>query len=282
MMDNHTSRTWVRRGTKAGLTAAAAAVATLALPGIAEAHVEVQPGSVAGGDFAAVGFRVPNERDDANTTKLEVNFPTDHPIPFVSVKPHPGWTANVTKTKLTTPITSADGDKTTEAVSKIVWEGGTIKPGEFDEFEVSAGPLPEDADTLTFKALQTYANGEVVRWIDEPAPSGAEPDHPAPVLKLVAAGGDEQAAAGQDAGATTGPTVATVTAGGEVEPLAGVASQKDLDSLNRLTTVAIVVALAALGMGLFALMTVRVKKRPEPALLVHHEPGAGGSPPAQS
>src|SRR5919198_93614 len=145
----------------------------------AAAHVSVNPDEAAKGGFTKLTFRVPNERDNVATTKIEVNFPADHPIPFVSVKPHPGWTANVTKTKLTTPITSEGGDKTTEAVSKIVWDGGTIKPGEFEEFEVSAGPLPEDVDALTFKALQTYANGEIVRWIDEPAPGGAWPEWPA-------------------------------------------------------------------------------------------------------
>ena len=42
------------------------------------------------------------------------------------------------------------------------------------------GHVPDDADSLTFKALQTYSNGDVVRWIDaqqagQPAarPSGA-------------------------------------------------------------------------------------------------------------
>ncbi|WP_446218541.1 DUF1775 domain-containing protein [Micromonospora sp. IBHARD004] len=33
------------------------------------------------------------------------------------------------------------------------------------------------------EALQTYSDGDVVRWIEEPT-SGAEPEHPAPVLKL--------------------------------------------------------------------------------------------------
>jgi hypothetical protein len=47
--------------------------------------------------------------------------------------------------------------------------------------------LPTDTDQLVFKALQTYDNGEVVRWIDTPAPGAAEPEHPAPVLTLTPA-----------------------------------------------------------------------------------------------
>ena len=63
------------------------------------------------------------------------------------------------------------------------------------------GPLPESGQMI-FKALQTYSDGTVVRWIDEPSTDGTEPESPAPVLKIVPA-----AAAGSDsAAAATGPT----------------------------------------------------------------------------
>ena len=35
---------------------------------------------------------------------------------------------------------------------------------------------------MVFKALQTYSDGNVVRWIEEPVDGGEEPEHPAPVL----------------------------------------------------------------------------------------------------
>ena len=164
------------------LSAALAGGAVLLLAGTASAHVTVNaPGATQGG-FAKLTFRVPTERD-VPTTKLEVAFPADSPLAFASVKPHPGWTYKVVKAKLAEPIKSDDGD-VTEAVSTITWTAtdGGIKPGEFDEFEVSAGPLPEK-DTMTFKALQTYSDGDVVRWIED----GADAEHPAPVLKLAAA-----------------------------------------------------------------------------------------------
>jgi methionine-rich copper-binding protein CopC len=50
------------------------------------------------------------------------------------------------------------------------------------------GPLPEDVDQILFPSIQTYASGEVVRWIDEPLESGEEPEHPAPLLTLVDGG----------------------------------------------------------------------------------------------
>ena len=54
------------------------------------------------------------------------------------------------------------------------------------EFDISAGPLPE-VDQIVFKALQTYSDGDVVRWIDEPT-AGVDLEHPAPVLKLTKGG----------------------------------------------------------------------------------------------
>ncbi|MFG1944201.1 YcnI family protein [Nonomuraea sp. NPDC048826] len=164
----------------------AALTAALALPALA--HVTVNPGTAEAGGFTKVAFRVPNERDDAKTTKVEVTFPTDHPLAFVSVKPVPGWTVKVTEGKLPKPVTTEFGELT-EAVTTVVWSGGEIGRGQFQEFEVSMGRLPEGVDRLVFPTRQTYSSGEVVSWSDAPAAGGAEPEHPAPVLKLTPAAG---------------------------------------------------------------------------------------------
>ena len=52
-------------------------------------------------------------------------------------------------------------------------------------FRISVG-LP-DGDTVRFPATQTYSDGTVVRWDQEPLPDGGEPEHPAPELTLSAA-----------------------------------------------------------------------------------------------
>lgn len=176
---------------------AAVAAFTFISVGAADAHVTVNPSSAPKGGFAKLTFRVPNEDDSANTTQLEVVFPDDAPLAFASVKPVPGWTYKVDKTKLATPIKSDDGE-VTDVVAKITWSGGKIGPGEFQEFDVSVGPLPENKDSMTFKALQTYDNGEVVRWIDI-ASGSEEPEHPAPVLTLTAAASDHHATTSEDA-----------------------------------------------------------------------------------
>ncbi|GGZ24072.1 YcnI family copper-binding membrane protein [Streptomyces poonensis] len=187
---------------------AASAVVVLSSP--AFAHVSVQPeGTAAQGGYATVNFKVPNERDDASTTKLEVSFPTDHPLASVQPQAVAGWDVEVTKSKLDKPV-ELHGEKIDEAVSKVTWtaSGKGIEPGFFQKFPLSVGQLPEDTDELVFKALQTYSNKEVVRWIEVAQDGAEEPDYPAPVLALSAASDDEHGSSGADAGDEAGDTEA--------------------------------------------------------------------------
>jgi uncharacterized protein YcnI len=148
---------------KASRIAAAGVVsglAVLALSAPAFAHVGVQPeGTAAKGGYAVVDFKVPNERDNASTTKLEVTFPTDHPLASVMPQPVPGWTSEVTKAKPAKPLES-HGKQITEVVTKVTWtaDGKGVEPGYFQKFPVSIGALPEDADELVFKAIQTCSS----------------------------------------------------------------------------------------------------------------------------
>ena len=62
------------------------------------------------------------------------------------------------------------------------------EPRQFAEFEISAGPFPENVDQLTFPTIQTYSDSEVVRWVQPVEAGSPEPDRPAPVLVLTTAG----------------------------------------------------------------------------------------------
>jgi uncharacterized protein YcnI len=149
------------RSLRGGALAVALLVAAAAP---AAAHVTVNPREAPPGSFAKLAFRVPNERDDAATVELSVELPDA--LDEARTRPTPGWTVAV------------DG-------RSITWSGGRIESGQFQEFEISVGPLPDEAGELVFKALQTYDDGEVVRWI-ETATGDDEPERPAPVLQLVA------------------------------------------------------------------------------------------------
>lgn len=178
-------RTTLRR---LGLVAALSAAGLAFCAAAASAHVTVNPGQAPKGGYAALTFRVPNESDSATTTKLEVVFDDKTPIPSARVKPIAGWDAQVTTHKLAKPVT-VEGSQIKEAVDRITWtaqdDAAATKPDQFQEFEISAGPLP-DAKQVVFKALQTYSDGSTVRWID-PWKGSEEPEHPAPVLVLTKA-----------------------------------------------------------------------------------------------
>ncbi|GAA0425772.1 membrane protein [Acrocarpospora corrugata] len=234
-------------GRRTGTIAAAALALVVALAVPALAHVTIQPGTAEQGGFTKIAFRVPNERDDASTTKLEVTFPTDHPLPFVSVKPIPGWDAKLTEGKLPKPVVSDDGDEVTEAVLKITWTGGKIEPGQFQEFEVSVGPLPTDVDELAFPTEQTYSGGEVVKWADPPKADGSEGEHPAPTLKLVAPTGEGHGHGTEtmSPSASAQPS-ATVT----VTPVPVAAASSADGTARTLGWVGIVIGLVGAGVGI--------------------------------
>jgi periplasmic copper chaperone A len=212
----------------------AALAALLALAGPASAHVTVTaPGAVAGGSDQEITFRVPVEKN-VDTTAVTIALPTDTPIASVEVQAMPGWTHTEKTAKLATPIKTDDGD-ITEAVSQVTWTasaGNGLKPGEFGAFTIIAGQLP-NAKSLTFRALQTYSDGSVVKWIEQAAPgSTAEPENPAPVLTLAAATG----AAKSGASTSAAPATAKAKAAGNTGPVV-------------LSIIALVVAAGALGLA---------------------------------
>ena len=220
-------------------TAAVAGIALIALAATAApalAHVTIPDAGEKGG-FSIVTFSVPNERPDAGTTTVEVKLPEDNPLPFVSVQPKPGWTAATTMRTLDQPV-DAFGEQVTEVVDTVTWTGGTIEPGQFDTFSLSVGPLPDDVDGLAFPTIQTYSSGEEVAWIEETPEGGEEPEHPAPLLRLV-----DPAGGSHDEGEATTPTV---TADDESE-----------DETDGMAVAALVVAIVAALLGGAALVTGR-------------------------
>lgn len=214
------------------------------------AHVSVQPGQADQGSYSTIAFKVPNEKDDASTIKLEVTLPADHPLASVMAQPVPGWDVKLTKTKLAKPV-EAHGEKITEAVTKVTWSGGKIEPGTFQQFPLSVGELPHDADQLVFKALQTYDDKEVVRWIETPKEGQPEPENPAPVLKLVkpAEGSDEH---GSGTSGDTGSGAENAKAE-KTEKTASASSGDSSDTTARVLGIAgIVVGAVGVAFGVLA------------------------------
>lgn len=179
----------------------AVAAAGLALAPAAVAHVTVNPNEVEAGSFSRFAIRVPNERPEAATTKVTVRLPAG--LEFVSFQPKAGWKRTVTMAKLDQPVTTEDGETITGRIATVTWEGGSIAPGEFEEFGLSAKVPDAAGTTLAFPANQTYSSGEVVRWI-----GSSDADEPAARVTLTAAE-DEATAVSAPAPATTEPDDST-------------------------------------------------------------------------
>ncbi|MEU3052788.1 YcnI family copper-binding membrane protein [Streptomyces griseus] len=236
------------------LAGGVAASTVLLIAGPAAAHVSVQPvGEAAKGGYATLNFKVPNERDQASTVKVEVNFPADHPLSSVTPQAVPGWKIKIDKSKLDKPL-EVHGKKITEAVSKVTWtaDDSEIAPGYFQQFPVSVGALPEDADQLVFKAIQTYDNKEVVRWIEEPTAGGEEPDSPAPVLKLTAASDDHHGGGAADDAKEADDHKAADTEASAKETSTAASSSSSDTTARTLGIIGIVIGAAGVAFGVLA------------------------------
>ncbi len=213
--------------------------------GQASAHVSVDTLGTAhqGDELVKLGFGVPNESDTAGTVKVEVQMPQDTPLTFVAVQPKAGWEVSTTTRTLDTPITGESGtiDSVIDTVTWTAVGDTVIGPGQFDQFWLSAGSMPEDADALEFPTVQTYDNGDVVRWIEPESSSGEEPEHPIPTLQLVAA----------DAAVET-----------PADTPADTPAATDDDGVDGLTIVALVVGILGLAAGAAALASTRRRSAP--------------------
>ena len=212
-------------------------VAALVAPVAAVAHVTIQPGEWEPGAFSRMVVRVPNERDDAETTSVTVQFPEN--VPSARFQTHPSCEREVQREPLAEPI-----EELTERIVSVTWTCDPAIPADgFDEFGVSFR-IPEDAaegDEILFPATQTYSSGEVVNWVD-PDP---EADTPAPRITVVAP--EEEAEEAPAAGTTTEETAAAPA----------VSSDDDDDSMS---TVALVFGIAGLAAGLIALGVALFRK----------------------
>jgi len=137
----------------------------------ASAHVHASSDDAVRGGMALVTFQVPNESTTgAATTALTVDLSN---VSSVQTEAKPGWTAKL------------DRDAASGTAHSVTWTAapnGGIAVDQFGLFRISV-KLP-DADTVSFPATQTYADGSVVKWDQPPSPAGPEPSNPAPMLTL--------------------------------------------------------------------------------------------------
>jgi len=129
---------------------ALAVLAALVTAGAASAHAHLSPPVVLAGESQVFTLAVPTEKEDAQTTQVELTVPEGLSIDsFVAA---PGWKRNV----------QATGEGEDKVIDKVTWSGGKVPTDEATGFEFLARAA--DAKTYTLPVRQTYSDGSVVDW----------------------------------------------------------------------------------------------------------------------
>ena len=213
------------------LRAGAVAAALVACPrGRPSAHIQIRPAQAAPGDPVLWTVLIPSE-EESGTRQVELAIPKDV-LPF-SFEDQPGWTRTIKP--------NADG-----SVRSIVWRGSTPGDG-LATFRFLAS-TPETEGPIAWKAIQTYRDGDVVRWIGSP---GSET--PASVTTI--SGSSPRENAGGESGLAGSGAATQPTPAGD-PPAGGDADGGDPDWIAR------ALGLAAL---LAAVAAVAVARRKPPA-----------------
>lgn len=224
----------------------------------ASAHLQVTPAQIEAGHPAELKFAIKSEFEQP-TTRFELLLPVEEaPDLQATAGKVPGW--KVTTKKIAMPISPARkeaGHLKTSGVGSIVWTaepGKGVKPKETQEFPVTLRNVP-GADRLAFRGVQTYKDGQTVRWFDVP---GAEGDNVFQPAALVAVGGNGPAPApggghaghGAPAAASASAAPATQTDDAQVATGENAAESRDLD----LTSAPVIGGLSAVGGLLLGLL----------------------------
>jgi uncharacterized protein YcnI len=121
--------------------------------GAASAHVTVQPKETAQGKYETFTVKVPSEKADVKTIKIEVKVPEE--VNITRFEPKPGWTYETQK--------DASGK-----IISVIWtaEGEGLSSTDFGQFNMN-GKVADDATEIVWKAAQTYSDGSIVEWAGE-------------------------------------------------------------------------------------------------------------------
>lgn len=152
--------------------------------GSASGHVTLETREApANANYKAV-LRVSHGCGGSPTTAIRVRIPDG----VTGVKPmlKPGWDVSVKVAPYDKPYRHRD-EVLTEGGKEIIWSGGQLLDGYFDEF-IFRAMLPDEkpGTMLYFPVVQHCAKG-VHRWIEIPDPGKSPKDleEPAPALRLI-------------------------------------------------------------------------------------------------
>jgi periplasmic copper chaperone A len=157
-------------------------VAALALAPSAFAHAELFPNEIPSGDGYLLNLAVPNEKDNASTTQIQITMPADFDLEHVAAVP--GWTATVAGQHM------ENGEM--EGGNSVTWKG------KLEGTQLAVLPftgVPKKAKEYTFTVRQTYSDGSVVVW-------NGDESSDTPAAHVTATAEDSSSGGGSDSGKT--------------------------------------------------------------------------------
>ena len=229
---------------KHALTSAAAGVTIILVTGgIASAHIEPDPIAMQVGTTATVAFNVEHGCDGSPVTEVKIQIPTG--VTGVAPVDKAGWTATVS------------GDT-------VDFKGGPLDAATPDHFDLTL-TAPATAGDIHFPAIEYCQVGEI-DWIEIPADGAAEPENPAPTIKITQ---DPPTAAeltpAPEEPETTDTSVTTDTGATSdtlITTLATVAPAKDSSNTGTIVVVVVIAAVVLVGGGV--LVARRKSAAPKP------------------
>ena len=153
-----------RHGARAA-TAGLVLAAVLVWAPAAFAHASISPPVAKTGVLQQFTLAVPTEKENANTTRIELSVPDG--VAIDSFEPEPGWTRRVSQT----------GSGESATIERVTWTGGKVPTDDDAVFRFQA-TLTGGSKDYVFQVRQTYSDGTVVDW-DGPESS----DAPSPVVE---------------------------------------------------------------------------------------------------
>jgi uncharacterized protein YcnI len=121
---------------------ACSVAAALALPGVASAHLSLDPAKVVRGQLVDLTFSIPNQDDPVIVDHVTLGIPADFELDDAEAKP--GWTQ-------------------TRTGQAITWSGGSVRKGEYATFAIR-GTAPNKVETILFNVLVGDRAGKSITY----------------------------------------------------------------------------------------------------------------------
>ena len=151
--------------------------------GNVHAHAVLENKTALSGSYFKATIRISHGCHGAAINKVTVEIPDG--LRLAKPQPKAGWQLKINKQKLAEPF-SSHGKTITEDVGKLVWEGGPLENGYFDEFSFMV-KVAAEPQMLYIPVKQECVDGTSIYWHEVPEAGKNWHDYetPAPELRII-------------------------------------------------------------------------------------------------